>query len=379
MAKYIAHAAISENGTAFGNAGDQTGKEVRLQEWYQHKSKWDYVLRIENEFVRKQFGNNMIDIAENNAVGYCQSGRNSLLTEAIKVKFDFTKIKTLCECDCSSAITVCLLGAIYVVLGKEAYDKAYKILFANSNCAITKNLRTCIISLKNNGILNSAVYNTSAYTAGTSKAVFGDIYLKEGSHVVAYIDKGAKETVNLDSTIVVIGKAVANQNMTIRDKYNTTGKALGYVKAGEKVEVLEIMSNGWYKIVYKKAACGYAYTSNSTGKYYTYTVTAKTSTSTTTATKKYVNNKVDYSLVFDPVYYANKYADLKSAFGTDENKLFKHFINYGMKEARQAISTFNVAKYKSNYIDLRKAFGNDLPAYYKHYCQYGYKENRKTI
>lgn len=97
------------------------------------------------------------------------------------------------------------------------------------------------------------------------------------------------------------------------------------------------------------------------------------------STKKYISNGIDYSSVFDPIYYANKYDDLKKVFGTDVNKLFDHFIKSGQKEARQAISTFNVTVYKNRYADLRKAFGNDLPAYYRHYITNGKSEGRSAI
>ena len=89
-------------------------------------------------------------------------------------------------------------------------------------------------------------------------------------------------------------------------------------------------------------------------------------------------NGLDYSLVFNPTYYAKKYTDLKKAFGTNATKLFNHFCTFGMKESRQAISTFNVSKYKNYYEDLRKAFGSNMPAYYEHYIKYGKKENRKA-
>lgn len=97
-----------------------------------------------------------------------------------------------------------------------------------------------------------------------------------------------------------------------------------------------------------------------------------------TIPKVYVYNGLEYSLVFNPTYYSNKYADLKKAFGTNADQLFNHFCTYGMKEGRQAISTFNVKKYKSYYNDLQKAFGSDLPLYYKHYIEYGKKEKRKA-
>lgn len=88
---------------------------------------------------------------------------------------------------------------------------------------------------------------------------------------------------------------------------------------------------------------------------------------------------VDYSPVFDPTYYANKYADLRAAFGTNATALFNHFKEYGMKEGRQANINFEVNIYRISNADLQNAFGNDLPAYYKHYCVYGKNENRVHV
>lgn len=114
------------------------------------------------------------------------------------------------------------------------------------------------------------------------------------------------------------------------------------------------------------------------GKTSTTTTTNASSTNSVSA-KKYVKNGLDYAPVFSPSYYSNKYPDLKSAFGTDETKLFNHFIEYGMKEGRQAIATFNVMAYRDNYADLRKAFGDNLPKYYIHYIEFGIKEKRKAV
>lgn len=91
----------------------------------------------------------------------------------------------------------------------------------------------------------------------------------------------------------------------------------------------------------------------------------------------YTRNGLDYSPVFDTSYYANKYPDLKAAFGNDKEKLFQHFLTYGIKEGRQAVDSFNVLTYKLRYSDLQKAFGNNLSAYYKHYIDFGKKEGRK--
>lgn len=85
-----------------------------------------------------------------------------------------------------------------------------------------------------------------------------------------------------------------------------------------------------------------------------------------------------YSAVFNSTYYANRYIDLKRAFGYNEMALFSHFLNYGMKEGRQASEEFNVQVYKERYADLRDAFGDDLPSYYMHYINCGKREGRNA-
>lgn len=107
------------------------------------------------------------------------------------------------------------------------------------------------------------------------------------------------------------------------------------------------------------------------------TTTTKPSTSINTSKQKFVYNGLDYSLVFNPTYYA-KYSDLKRHFGNDETKLFEHFCKNGMKEKRIASANFNVNVYMDRYPDLRKAFGDNIPLYYKHYCEFGYKEGRNA-
>lgn len=87
---------------------------------------------------------------------------------------------------------------------------------------------------------------------------------------------------------------------------------------------------------------------------------------------------VDYSAVFDAAYYANRYPDLKAAFGNDESVLLQHFIQYGMAEGRQGSSQFDVYSYKNLYPDLRAAFGNNLKSYYMHYISNGKAEGRKA-
>ena len=80
--------------------------------------------------------------------------------------------------------------------------------------------------------------------------------------------------------------------------------------------------------------------------------------------------------VFSAQYYSDQYADLKAAFGTDEAKLFQHFLNYGAKEGRSMSPVFDVVYYRERYEDLDKAFGDNWDAYVEHYFTYGVNEDR---
>lgn len=94
-------------------------------------------------------------------------------------------------------------------------------------------------------------------------------------------------------------------------------------------------------------------------------------------TYKYEYEGVDYSNVFDAAYYLSRYPDLKAAYGNNRNVAFWHFLNHGMNEGRQGISTFDVYSYRNQYADLRGAYGNNLKSYYLHYTQYGKAEGRQ--
>lgn len=91
-----------------------------------------------------------------------------------------------------------------------------------------------------------------------------------------------------------------------------------------------------------------------------------------------VYDGVDYAPVYNYTYYKKKYPTVAKALGTDKQKYFDNFIEYGMKAGRQGSAAFNVKNYKKRYEDLRNAFGDNLPEYYKHYCVYGKKEKRNA-
>ena len=60
MAVKIGHASIDENGKAHGGqAGDQTGKEVCIRNWYLNSKGWD-VLRAKDAAVAEKIAQCMV-------------------------------------------------------------------------------------------------------------------------------------------------------------------------------------------------------------------------------------------------------------------------------------------------------------------------------
>ena len=72
--------------------------------------------------------------------------------------------------------------------------------------------------------------------------------------------------------------------------------------------------------------------------------------------------------VFDAEYYANRYADLKEAYGTDEAKLYDHFVNYGIEEGRAASPYFDVKFYMNrNTQNFRETMKGDYEKAFNHF------------
>lgn len=90
--------------------------------------------------------------------------------------------------------------------------------------------------------------------------------------------------------------------------------------------------------------------------------------------------KTDYSAVFDADYYYSAYADLRSVIGNNQKKLLQHFVTCGMQEGRRGNEEFDVKAYMENNPDLVQLFGTeDLESYYLHYINYGTKEGRSAL
>lgn len=166
MSIKIGHASIDENGKASGGkAGDSTGKEVCIRQWY--SKPWQYYIECTDDKVANIAATYMEQICNNDNVGYDQSERLTLYNQ-LKVHKDVSKL-TPCECDCSSLVACC-----YIMAG----------LNINPSCT-TRDLRSALMETG-----KFVTYNENSYLTKSDMAKRGGIYLKEGSHVVMALENG---------------------------------------------------------------------------------------------------------------------------------------------------------------------------------------------
>lgn len=195
----VGAARIDENGKlCSGKQGDQTGKEITIQDWYSYP--WNIYLVCNDSVIANLAATYMENICNDNSYGYNQKARitgyMSLLNKTGKGG-DF---------DCSSLVSCC-----YKLAGLNIpYD------------CTTRNLKSYLLKTG-----KFTEYTDSKYLESSTYSKRGAIYLKEGSHVVMALD-----TVNNNTTVTKTrGVDVSAYNIiTDYNKVKTDGCDFAIVK-----------------------------------------------------------------------------------------------------------------------------------------------------
>jgi hypothetical protein len=106
----IGHASISEKGTVNGVAGDSTGKEVCIRDFYVYKGGWDAVLIPVTDQIAELSAQACEKGCANSKIGYSQNTRNTAHKEAAYVGYQLDKINVPCNTDCSAYMTLCAIA-----------------------------------------------------------------------------------------------------------------------------------------------------------------------------------------------------------------------------------------------------------------------------
>lgn len=191
MAVRIGHASIDENGNSHsGAAGDQTGKEVCIRNWYLNSKGW-VVLRCKDEAKRELIAKAMELACANPQIGYDQYQRDTLFNNVKGSGFDPSKTTKKVETDCSALVRVCIAYAY-------GEDKAGNIRTVNEPAALVKT-----------GLFEKLT--ADKYCKSSDYLLRGDILCTPVSgHTVVVLDDGAQvqetETVTYSVQLPVLKK-----------------------------------------------------------------------------------------------------------------------------------------------------------------------------
>lgn len=179
----ISNCGHDENGGyAGGKAGDQTGTEYQIMNWYSRP--WLCVLRFEDKTIADMIADMATKAAQNDHVGYDQGtvgNDNDRYTFWQQLKangYDPAKIKEDCESDCSASTAAIVKGAGYR-LGIEALQNVSIYL-------TTYDMRQ---ALKNAG---AKVLTDFKYLRSGDYIRAGDILLNDDHHVAIAVTSGVK-------------------------------------------------------------------------------------------------------------------------------------------------------------------------------------------
>ena len=99
----ISNSGSDERGSyAGGKAGDQTGTEWRIRDWYNRP--WNCVLRYPDRKVGNLIAELGIEAANNNLIGYDQYQRNTYWQHLKASNYRPSQITIACESDCSAGV-----------------------------------------------------------------------------------------------------------------------------------------------------------------------------------------------------------------------------------------------------------------------------------
>lgn len=217
-----------------GKAGDQTGKEWQLINWYNRP--WKCVLRHPDANVRSMIASMAKAAANNNMIGYDQSQRGTFWEHLKASNCDPAKITIACEADCSSGVAAIVKGAGY----RLGIDKLKNV----STACYTGNLRA---ALKAAGF---EVLTDSKYLTSDAYLLAGDILLNDGAHTATNLTDGAKSSgAGASNTTTVNSNAKVDVahgfNKSLAGKYKVTASELNLrAGAGKGKSILAVMENG---------------------------------------------------------------------------------------------------------------------------------------
>lgn len=239
---------------AGGKAGDQTGTEYQIMNWYNRP--WLCVLRFEDSKIAAMIADMATKAAKNDLIGYDQgtvgnsNDRYTFWQHLKASNYDPAQITIACESDCSASTAAIVKGAGYRL--NNAKLKSVSIYLT------TRNMRQ---ALKNAG---AKVLTDKKYLTSGDYLKAGDILLNDNHHVAIAVTSGSKfenastNTPNTSATPSKTPKWVGKINKngapvrTWAGKKNSQLKSYPILNKGNLIDVCDTIKsksgNDWYYI-----------------------------------------------------------------------------------------------------------------------------------
>ena len=288
-----------------GVAGDQGG-EWTVTNWYQYPwdGGWMCVLRYPNQQARELLAELAIEAANNNNIGYDQYERYSYWNQLQQVGFRPSRIKVPCESDCSAG----------VIANTRAVGYLLNIApLKNINATYTGNMRAGYAAAGFQVLTESKYLTTNAYLMP------GDILLNDLDHTCVNLGIGSLSGYSPSGS----GGSSGEQESEYNNSRLSTKEIQTILKA-----------IGWPNLAVDGS---YGPITIATVKEFQQLYGLKVDGITGPATTGVLDTVYAYlkTFGFDPNYYANKYPDVKKAYGNDLRLLLCHYYKYGRAEGRE--------------------------------------------
>ena len=210
---FISNSGSDENGAySGGQAGDQTGKEWRMRDWYSRP--WTCVLRYPDQKVALKIAQLAIDAALNDHIGYDQSQNRTYLSQLKNVGWEPSKITVNCEADCSAGVCANVTAAGYL-LGIKALQNHTGTYTGNMRSALTK--------------VGFQLLTDSKYLTSGDYLLPGDILLNDGHHTATNVTlgKNVKDQWKPTSTTPVTPAPVTTKYYRVRKSWADKSSQIG--------------------------------------------------------------------------------------------------------------------------------------------------------
>ena len=236
MGVLIGHAVMDENGSIdkIGQSmeGDQTGKEICTRQFYIRTGGWHTYLQPKDPKKGKKAAKFMEQICADDAYGYSQgkrwTGYNNIVANKKKVKGAGGSF------DCSSLVIACLILAGYKMEADGYTGNMVKRILATGEFT---------------------EHTTTDYTANSSYAIPGGIWVGDGHTAMAIGSGDGKEPTTDAPYVEVVGATVR-----VRQYPGKEYKTIYIAKKGEMLTCSEIdQETGWY---YVQSPKGLGYITN---------------------------------------------------------------------------------------------------------------------